>query len=75
MPKWKLHLEPIGEDVLKRLAYIFGECSAAAKALRDASERRARGEDVEFYQAKQGRSSAILVRGISCSAASNTTSR
>ena len=56
-----LWVRPIREDVLKRIAYIFGEHSAAAQALKDAERRRAEGETVEFYEASEKGSNAILV--------------
>lgn len=56
-----LWVRPISEDVLKRLANIFGEQSAAARALKDAEERRAAGQAVEFYEAHEKGSNAILV--------------
>lgn len=56
-------LRPIDEAVLKRVAAIFGECSAAAKALKDAEDRRFHGQTVEFYEATERSSNAILVFG------------
>jgi hypothetical protein len=56
-----LWVRPISEDVLKRIANIFGEHSAAAQALKDAEERRASGQTVAFYEAHEKGSNAILV--------------
>jgi hypothetical protein len=46
----KIKLIPIGEDVLRRVAKIMGECSAAQQALDRAAEIRAKGHAVKFYQ-------------------------
>lgn len=46
------------EDELRKAAWIIGPSGAAARALADAEERRARGEDVAFYRT---RSNCILV--------------
>ena len=56
-----LWVRPIREEVLKRLAHIFGEHSAAARALKDAEKRRSEGQTVEFYEASEKGSNAILV--------------
>lgn len=44
------YVRPIEESVLRRIAGIFGPQSAAAQALADAAERRARGQIVAFYE-------------------------
>jgi hypothetical protein len=44
---------PISEDILKRLANIVGEESAAAKALECASGWRAKGVEVVFLESNQ----------------------
>lgn len=54
-----IYLKPISEDVVKRLAYIFGPHSAAAQALADAAKRRAEGQTVEFVEAEEKGSGAI----------------
>ena len=53
-------MEPISEETVKGVADICGPHSAAAKALKDAGERRARGEEVAFFQSR----SSIIVVGI-----------
>jgi len=57
-------LRPIEESVLHRIAVIFGEYSAAARALKDAEERRFHGQRVEFYETTEKGSNAILVFGL-----------
>jgi len=52
-------MQPISEEILRRLASIVGPHSAAADALRDAESRRARGEHVEFFKDRN----SIIVRG------------
>ena len=55
----KISYTQIDEKVVKVTAEIVGPSSAAAQALRDAAERRSRGEVVSFF--KSG--STIIVRG------------
>lgn len=35
-----MKLRPITEDLVRRMAHIFGDCSAAAKALADYEQRK-----------------------------------
>jgi hypothetical protein len=42
-------LEPMSEETVKRLAYIFGDHSAAALALAEMKTRRERGEDIGIF--------------------------
>lgn len=44
-------VEPIEEDVVRRIAAIVGPASAAQRALDDAAARRAVGEEVIFLVA------------------------
>lgn len=57
----KVPVLPIHEEVVKTVARIMGEQSACADALRNAEERRAAGEHVEFFTAGD----YVLVRGVS----------
>lgn len=65
MGKWPSHpmKKEISEDVVKRLAAIFGDNSAAAKALQDAEKRRAAGEVVKFYDGRHRGQSYLVVEG------------
>jgi hypothetical protein len=50
MRKRKLKVEEVSEDVLRQVAQIIGEHSAAKKSLLDMEARRGRGEDPVCYQ-------------------------
>jgi hypothetical protein len=43
MKPWPKDAEPLAEATLKRMAYILGEQSAAAKALKDIEGKREQG--------------------------------
>jgi len=53
-----MHDDPIvglyPQDQLEEAARIIGPFGAAAQALNDASERRAKGENVTFYRTRSG---------------------
>ncbi len=42
-------MEPVTENIVRRVAEIMGPSSAAAKAIRDFELRQQAGEDVAFY--------------------------
>ena len=53
-------MEPISEEVVKGTADICGPHSAAARAIKDAEERRAAGEEVAFFRER----GSIIVIGV-----------
>lgn len=45
-------MEPISEETVKGVAQICGPHSAAARALANAEQRRAAGEEVAFFKCR-----------------------
>lgn len=44
------YIAPLEQEVVERLAHIFGHGSAAANALAEAKRRRDSGENVTFFE-------------------------
>lgn len=56
-----MKLEQIDEEVVKRVAKVFGEHSAAALCLEDAQKRRAAGQTPIFFRGMGKHRRVVLV--------------